>query len=514
MEKTALQMSGAPLECRLPPTLQQLQQLLAGDRHAEAVALLEGVDLEAETAPDWLYHAGISFNTLGRADPALGLLQRAASGGFQPFWCAYHLGLCEVNRGKPANAAYYLTVALLLGSHQEQAIRRHLDRVAPGIRPAALPEPRARGDCRPVAATWFQAGTAERNAGNAGAAVYYFTVALAVDPEHAAARAGLLQLAPDILLDLLPEVRGASGSRPEREQARQADRLRRELRLVKSRPAPAPVGRNLILGLAVNYDAEDLAPFVHSLRGSGYTGDVVLWVSSLDETTKTLLKQNDVRTQWYREPDFIFLNISLARFFCYYAFLRAMENKGQYADRILLLDVRDVVFQADPFAAAPEGDLLVYLEDGSMKLGSCTVNSEWLRDGFGADMLRRLCDRRISCSGSVFGTWNRVLEYLLMMQLVSFECAIEARKTIGIDQAIHNVLVHCQQIEPLTVVENGIHVLTMGYVAETEIQITPDNKIMDRHGRLSPILHQYDRHPAVQRLIGGKYRAALPADAR
>lgn len=211
--------SGIRPDARATPTVQQLQEFVNGGRTGDAMALLDGVDLAAEAAADWLYYAGVCLGGAGRTDAAIELLKRAASRGFAPFWCAHHLGLLEIKRGKPLNAAYYLTAALIvrpepaadLVRQTADGIRRRLDQLAPDIKPAFIGGARGRIHSGAAAAITFDVGEGEREAGNAAAAVYCFTAALAMDAGHEQARAGILSLAPDILLHLLPSRRDIGG---------------------------------------------------------------------------------------------------------------------------------------------------------------------------------------------------------------------------------------------------------------------------------------------------------------
>src|SRR6266496_2417436 len=264
------------------------------------------------------------------------------------------------------------------------------------------------------------------------------------------------------------------------------DRLAALFSSVEQRPTPPLVGRNLILGTATNYTTKEIAPFIRSLRDTGYRDDVVLWVSDLDSATKRLLKRYGVHLQYAWEMDFMPFDSLLSRFFAYYGFLRAMENRDQHADGVFLTDVRDVVFQADPFHSPPAGDIVVYLEDASKTLDTCGWCSRWLREGFGEEALEELRGRRISCAGTVLGTWNGMLRYLLMMQMTTFEATAAARRRWGFDQGVHNMLVHHNRLSGLTIAENVEHVFTMGYVPERDILISPDKKVADRGGRICP----------------------------
>ena len=282
-------------------------------------------------------------------------------------------------------------------------------------------------------------------------------------------------------------------------------RLKDELDRLDRRGAAQSVGRNLVMGLALNYRKADLAPFVRSLRATGYNGDIVLWVSSVDPETRELFDEHRVDYEYYWEMSFSPFDFMLARNFSYYRYLCDITNRNQTFDRILLTDVADVVFQGDPFAAVPDADLVVFLEDKVRTLDTCYVDAYWIRSAFGDFALDEVRGRRMSCAGTVLGTSTGILRYLLVMQLGAFECAAPARLLEGIDQAIHNVMLYRGRFAGAVVVDNAEHVFTMGIVPKNQIIITRDGRITDRDGRICPIVHQYNRHPAVTALIREQY---------
>jgi hypothetical protein len=282
-------------------------------------------------------------------------------------------------------------------------------------------------------------------------------------------------------------------------------RLKDELDRLDDRRAPQSVGRNLVIGLALNYRKADLAPFVRSLRATGYNGDIVLWVSSVDPETRELFDEHRVNYEYYWEMSFFPFDFMLARNFSYYRYLCDTTNRKQGFDRILLTDVADVVFQSDPFANAPGGDLVVFLEDKVRTLDTCYVDSYWIRSAFGDLALDEVRGRRMSCAGTVLGSLIGILRYLLIMQLGAFECAPPARLLEGIDQAIHNVMLYRGRLLGAVIVDNAEHVFTMGIVPKNHVVITQGGKITDLGGRICPIIHQYDRHPAVTRFVQEQY---------
>jgi len=119
-------------------------------------------------------------------------------------------------------------------------------------------------------------------------------------------------------------------------------------------------------------------------------------------------------------------------------------------DGVLLSDARDVVLQADPFprfhaqlgAAAGEAAVLVAGEARVMKLGADDWNRGWVSFCYydlGEAMVN---EAQIYCSGTTFGTPEGVRHYIAagLLPAARFCAQIDWHK--GMDQGIHNVLMH------------------------------------------------------------------------
>jgi hypothetical protein len=194
---------------------QLLRRLSEDGEFDEAAALLDGVDLDADLPPDFLYYAGVCLLGAGREGRAIDLLKRAASGGFSRFYSAYHLGHCEMRRGNGAQAAYYFTASLIADPSRTDVLA-YLEHFVADLDPAVLPATQAGTASAAMAPEVFEIGVATQRSGRLGAAVYYFTTALALDPAWGEARARLVALAPDISLAVLP---GIDRDRPPAEAA-------------------------------------------------------------------------------------------------------------------------------------------------------------------------------------------------------------------------------------------------------------------------------------------------------
>jgi hypothetical protein len=172
----------------------------------------------------------------------------------------------------------------------------------------------------------------------------------------------------------------------------------------------------------------------------------------------------------------------------------------------MLTDVRDVVFQADPFARLEGKGIHAFLEDARMTVGNCVSNTRWLTDIFGAEVCQSLAAEPISCSGTILGDYESIVKYLRTF----IETAFTARSTRlnGGDQGIHNFLVRGPLRELARFHPNEqSEVLTMGYMRrEQSFPTDAEGRLIDAQGRVFNVLHQYDRHAALAEKIEQQYR--------
>jgi hypothetical protein len=283
--------------------------------------------------------------------------------------------------------------------------------------------------------------------------------------------------------------------------------------------------KTLILGMAVGMTLEQLKPFFLSLEKAGHRGDVCICLAGLDRATLDFLRARRVnlvpfqkvylrqgwayvaalvrpfmrpvqRRQFERQVLLAYLHLHCAR----HVFCRdyLAECGGGY-DQVMMADTRDVIFQSDPFAfKMPEG-LSTFMEDASQTIGSCACTSSWVRNGYGTAVLRELADKRINCSGVIFGSPAVLLDYF--EQVLRLYSACKPRSSI--DQATHNYILYKQPPTLWQAFENGAGpVLTLGYMKAHQFRFNEQGLLVSANGRVFNTLHQYDRHPELaQRLI-------------
>ena len=280
----------------------------------------------------------------------------------------------------------------------------------------------------------------------------------------------------------------------------------------------------LILGLLSGLTLEKAKPFFLSLEKTGYAGDICLFVSDLDPATVAFLRARQInlvplqkaflnprwarlaglgkpfltRRRWAlleRHLALTYVHLHCARHFYCHSYLA--ECGGQY-DHVMLADIRDVLFQKDPFAFDRPDGLSVFMEDPGRTIGTCPTNSNWIQHGFGKAVLKELHDQPIFCSGTIFGPPAVMLDYFDRVLRLYY-----ARKTNHtIDQATHNYVLHKQPPEKVYRFSNDSGpVLTMANMDPRQIQFNDQGFLINQAGRVVNVVHQYDRHPEIARRL-------------
>jgi len=298
--------------------------------------------------------------------------------------------------------------------------------------------------------------------------------------------------------------------------------------------------KNLVIGAVRGYRFEQLRPFVVSLKRTAFNGDLVLLWNSLIPETLAALNDHGVKlvhfsyrgsgalNSWSRFWPALapivrlgfgsalarkifksILPLQTARFFAYHDFLAAHADEYQH---VLMSDVRDVLFQADPFSGF-QGGLLVFEEDGKLPLADeKKCNAKWVEELFGPAALAGIGRFPILCSGTIMGDLQAMNRYLK-----EFEKLLGRARTVatgGSDQGLHNYL--CRAImEPwFQVSKNGagpVLTMTPTLAAGVDFQISSNGQILDAGGLPVPVLHQYDRHPELAAGLLRKFAEETPA---
>ena len=301
--------------------------------------------------------------------------------------------------------------------------------------------------------------------------------------------------------------------------------------------------RTIVMGSAVGLATEQILPFLISVRNCGYRGDVALFVNrrvarglrrqALSARVRLVpvatvvpfnfarIRQNKLAwSTWIavhtvgwavlralgRLPSVFAargrLQRLLARLICtpmearFLHFREFLESEPY--DRVLLTDVRDVLFQSDPFSQLPTAGLAVSIETRSYTIATERHNRDWMRDAYGMPVLDRIGGNPPSCVGVTYGGGEAISSYLDRMVDEILHLRGRVARQGGADTAIHNFLLWTNQLGTALLLETlGSAVATLNEVPEEDLELDPEGRLLNRDGSRPSVLHQYDRQPKV-----------------
>ena len=298
--------------------------------------------------------------------------------------------------------------------------------------------------------------------------------------------------------------------------------------------------KNLIMAMGSGYTENDLAPFFNSLNQSGFTGDICYITREQDAPAlSNFSKAGNLNIHLFHElrpmkkkrvrkigkfidsACFCFPlleNISL-NFREKYAFKNAcahlrrhflfrdiLQTFAQDYQHVMMTDVRDVVFQRDPFDFDLQPESIYYfLEAEHTRIQNCEKNAWWITEMFGEETLQRLGANYISCGGTIIGCPKIMLMHFKITSdaiAKNLRCCNKA----GIDQAPHHLIVWDQLVPNIHVIPNraGI-VLTMQTMKREHWSIRDDGLIVVDGEKIPNTVHQYDRYPDATKAILARY---------
>jgi hypothetical protein len=272
--------------------------------------------------------------------------------------------------------------------------------------------------------------------------------------------------------------------------------------------------QDLVVGLGTGITPENLAVFAGSFREVNAKAALVLYLDApLPDTHRTIVERYNITAIEFHvqllEPVFLRkYHPSNYRWPLLYRYIE--EHSGRYR-KVLMADVRDTAFQQDPFGAFSRKGFYTFNGVESRTIGECGWNGGWVKDCFGKEMLSRIAKKTIICSGISMGTVGEVESYLkLMTDTMETEAFAKCERN-GVDQGVHNVLVHTQRIAGLVV-----HDQKSGWVANLQAGLArvSNNVVSNQRGQKVAVVHQYDRLKELQESYFKKYVFwPMPAEA-
>ena len=287
-------------------------------------------------------------------------------------------------------------------------------------------------------------------------------------------------------------------------------------------------GGDFVLCFLHGYHYADIAHFFRSLEAVAPSARAVVFAQCLPEETLHELRRHGalvvdsrpgrtrgMRNSWERfwpvarmvgqvlptrdmraRFAFAFVEPMVRRFLLY----REWLHRNHEVRKALLADVRDVIFQSDPFALLGPGEDCVFFEE-SGEVGSCAINRGWIDRMFGEDAWRPFGERKIICAGTILGTRTGLLRFLdAFVDGVMCARRFDPAFNGGFDQGITNYVVRAGLVSGSSVRVNGDGVWT-GRTDGKTARVDERGKVVSQNARTAAIVHQFDRDPVLLRSV-------------
>jgi hypothetical protein len=263
----------------------------------------------------------------------------------------------------------------------------------------------------------------------------------------------------------------------------------------------------IIFGMALNQQIQSLHVFVKSFRKyAPKTARIIFFnEAGLSDETKELFEEFSVEShELYDVGVPVGYGVETARYYL----VRDLIMKSQFPNnsRLIFTDVKDVVFQSNPFALfGNETSIFLPTLEGDALIGPCPFNGDVVKQCFGEEVYNRLADKVITCSGVTLATLDEAMIYLDWMtsQMTNRPCI---RK--GVDQGFHAVYVYDEpqrNSKPIGLHESAV--ATLNYIPIT--MATLENGIFVRLSDLTrkpiTIVHQYNRRAGLAEYFEALY---------
>jgi hypothetical protein len=249
----------------------------------------------------------------------------------------------------------------------------------------------------------------------------------------------------------------------------------------------------------MGYDFAVLQPFIRSLRRFS---DCRAMLIVDNETVGRQLAEASVDSMIAKPAIGHAPHLNFSRNALIHRTLIGLEGQ---VDWVFLLDTRDVVFQADPFAVLPEADIAFFAEKRGCTFGTAKRNRSWLVNTLGEKWLPLLEPHDVLCGGTVLGRREAAASLCKLKLIVGAMIPDGRHGKAGVDQITTNIIARLGLIPRSTVIPYDQQVATVSKANLDFLVPTADDLFLNRAGRLPAVIHQYDRVPEIQAAIRQRY---------
>ena len=265
---------------------------------------------------------------------------------------------------------------------------------------------------------------------------------------------------------------------------------------------------NLVLGCCFNYEFRVVEPFIASLLRACSNVKLCLFATNMDSRFHEVAQRFGIQVEDLAPHITEGQDAPNIRFFLYRDYL---AKHATAFSQVLLSDMRDVIFQSDPFVVPHEGGVAFAAEDQLIRHDQ-NWNAPWVRELYGDDVLAEIGDNIVSCSGTTIGSVEGIRQYLDLL------CTEMTQRTFDVrynyDQGFHNYVVWKLRPDFGKVDFEDRIVSTLYWTNPARIKVESERIYVD--GNVPPIIHQYDRFDAIVNLVASSRRfsiAGLPASS-
>ncbi len=246
---------------------------------------------------------------------------------------------------------------------------------------------------------------------------------------------------------------------------------------------------NAILAFSAGYNVQQLEPFVASWRRQAPSSKLLIFYTNTSSQTMqelTALGVDFVDIEHYWPSDYRGITL---RFFMWRDYVQAHIEEFE---KIMVADIRDIIFQSDPFDQVRSLALTWASEDKTIR-SDPEWNYRWLVELFGAAEVEKIADQLATCCGSTAGDAYSMLQYLNdLCNLI--ESTVFDRGGVY-EQGFHNYLVHAIRPSYGRLDPKFNLFGTIGTVSQDRIRINADQILVD--DATPSVIHQWDRHPRL-----------------
>lgn len=238
--------------------------------------------------------------------------------------------------------------------------------------------------------------------------------------------------------------------------------------------------RNLVITSAINYDWKKVKLFIKSFQRYLFKEELIVIISNKDIELKKIFTK--FRINFY-EVKVHRYDIQRYRYTFYLDIL-----KKNFYEQILICNSRDIFFQKNIFLFNFKKKINFFLEDRKIK--DDEFNSNWILKSLGYKEFNKICNKSISCSGTVIGRRDAIIEYCNLINLcfkiypykkkLKYILLFQTDKNSrGVDQAYHNFLIYNNYFKYFQLFDNKSGpIATIGFIPN--LNFSNDGKLINK----------------------------------